>query len=169
MTTDNNFSTAEKQKTITIKRTFNLPLDTVWKAWTEPRNFKKWWGPEGYSCPYCEIDFRVSGKYLNSMKGPDGNEIWSTGSYKEIIYREKIVYTDSFANRWGKIIPAADYKMPGEWPLVLMVTVTFEEVNGKTNMVLRHSGLPAEMADDCIKGWESSFDKLENNLKNADY
>lgn len=36
-------STAEKQKTISIKRTVNLPLSTVWKAWTEPESFKKWW------------------------------------------------------------------------------------------------------------------------------
>ena len=41
-------SVAEKQKTITIKRTFNLPLNTVWKAWTDPETMKKWWGPEEY-------------------------------------------------------------------------------------------------------------------------
>ncbi|HMK26598.1 MAG TPA: SRPBCC domain-containing protein [Chitinophagaceae bacterium] len=165
MTPHNNSSTAEKQKTISIQRTFNLPLDTVWKAWTEPGSFKKWWGPEGYTCPYCSIDFRVGGKFLNSMKGPDGKEIWSTGIYKEIISLKKIGYTDSFADSKGKIVPAAYYKMPGEWPLVLIVTISFEEVAGKTNMLLRHSGLPVEAADDCMKGWQSCFDKLEKNLK----
>ena len=46
MKPENDISTLEKQKTITIKRTFNLPLTTVWKAWTEPESFKKWWGPD---------------------------------------------------------------------------------------------------------------------------
>jgi uncharacterized protein YndB with AHSA1/START domain len=166
MKRENDISPVEKQKTITIKRIFNLPLTTVWKAWTEPEYCRKWWGPEGYTCPYCSIDFRESGRYLNSMKGPDGNEIWSTGRYMEIIPREKIVLTDSFADREGRIVPAAYYKMPGEWALELLVTITFDEKNGKTNMTLRHFGLPIEIADDCIKGWQSSFDKLEKNLQN---
>jgi uncharacterized protein YndB with AHSA1/START domain len=160
-----NISPLEKYKTISTRRTFNLPLNTVWKAWTEPESFKKWWGPEGYSCPFCNIDFRVGGKYLNSMEGPDGKETWSTGTYQEIKPLEKIVYTDSFADSKGKIVPAAYYKMPGEWQLEMIVTVTFEEVDGKTNMALRHAGLPFDMADDCIKGWQSCFDKLENNVK----
>lgn len=155
----------EKQKTISINRTFNLPLATVWKAWTEPESFKKWCGPEGYTCPNCTIDFTVGGKYLNSMKGPDGIEIWSTGTYKEIIPFKKIVYSDSFADPKGNIVLASYYKMPGEWDLNLMVTVEFEEVDGKTNMKMQHVGLPVEMSDDCIKGWQSSFDKIESNFK----
>ena len=157
--------TAEKQKTISIERTFNLPLNTVWKAWTEPESCKKWWGPKGYTCPNCSIDFKTGGKYLISMKGEDGKEIWSTGTYKEIIPLEKIVYTDSFADSKGNIVPASYYKMPGDWEMEAIVTVEFEEVNGKTNMTLTHTGLPAEMGDECMKGWQSMFDKLESNFK----
>lgn len=157
--------TSEKQKTITIKRTFNLPLSTVWKAWIDPESCKKWWAPEEFTCPSCTIDFKVGGNYLNSMKGPDGIEIWSTGTYKEIIPLKKIVSTDNFSDSKGNIVPASYYKMPGEWSSELLVTVEFEEVDGKTNMHLQHSGLPAEIADDCIKGWQSMFDKLEMTFK----
>lgn len=165
MLTSNDTATAEKQKTISIKRTFNLPLTTVWKAWTEPESCKKWWGPKEYTCPDCIIDFKVGGTYLNSMKGPDGKEIWSTGTYKEIIPFKKIVLTDSFADSKGNIVPASFYNMPGEWDEELMVTIEFEEADGKTNMTMQHAGLPVEISDECIKGWQSSFDKLENNLK----
>jgi uncharacterized protein YndB with AHSA1/START domain len=160
MEKDNN-TTVDKQKTIHINRTFNLPLATVWKAWTEPESFKKWWGPETYTCPHCSIDFKVGGKYLASMKGPDGKEIWSTGSYKEIIPLKKIVYTDSFSDSKGNIVPASQYNMPGAWPLETVVTLEFEEKEGKTIMKLQHAGLPAEAYDDCIKGWQSCFDKME--------
>lgn len=157
--------TAEKQKTISIERTFNLPLNTIWKAWTEPESCKKWWGPKGYTCPSCSIDFKAGGKYLISMKGEDEKEIWSTGIYQEIIPLKKIVYTDSFADNEGNIVPAAYYKMPGDWAMEAIVTLDFEEVNGKTNMILTHTGLPAEMGDECMKGWQSMFDKLESNFK----
>jgi len=153
------------QKTITIKRVFNLRLETLWKAWTEPESFKKWSGPEGYSCPYCSINFKVGGMYLNSMKGSDGKEIWSTGTYKEIVPNEKIVCTDSFADSKGNIVPGSFYKMPGEWGLEMELTVEFEEVDGKTTMTMQHNGLPAEITETCMKGWQSSFDKLERNVK----
>ena len=154
-----------ENKTISIKRTFNLPLDAVWKAWTEPGSFKKWWGPKDYTCPHCSINFKPGGTYLNCMRAADGKEFWSTGTYKEIIPLKKIVYADSFSDSKGNIIPASDLKMPGEWPLELMVTVEFEGIDSKTNLLLKHVGVPKEAYDDCISGWQQSFDKLENSFK----
>ncbi len=157
--------TAEKHKTVLIDRTFNLPLSTVWKAFTEPESMKKWWGPEGYTSTDCVIDFKVGGKFLASMQSADGKKTWSTGTYKEIVPLKKIVNTDSFADSDGNIVPASYYKMPGDWALALMVTTEFEEVDGKTKILLQHVGLPIEISDDCMKGWQSSFDKLEKNFK----
>ncbi len=44
---NDNSTSREQQKTVNIKRTFDLPLETVWKAWSEPESLKKWWGPRG--------------------------------------------------------------------------------------------------------------------------
>lgn len=163
-TKNNNSTITEKHKTISIKTTFDLPLATVWKAWTEPESFKKWWGPKEYTCPDCTIDFKVGGQCLASMQDKEGNKVWSVSVYKEIVPQKKIVYDDSFADSKGNIVSGAEYKMP-EMPLKLLVTLEFEETNSKTTMSLHHAGLPVDMADDCIKGWQSSFDKLESNLK----
>lgn len=164
-TKNNDTTTVGKQKTVLITRTFDLPVSKMWKAWTEPESFKKWWGPKDFTCPQSSIDLKVGGKYLSSMKSSDGKEFWSTGTFKEIIPMKKIVYTDSFSDSKGNIIPASDYGMPGEWPNELVVTLTLEEVDGKTKMTLRHEGIPEESYDDCVTGWQQSFDKLENNLK----
>ena len=158
-------STQQTHKTISVKRTFNLPLSTVWKAWTEAESMKKWWGPKEYNCPDCSIDFKVGGKILASMEDEDGKKVWSTGTYKEIIPMKKIVNTDSFADEKGNVVPASHYGMKGDWGLELLITTEFEEVDGKTNVVLRHEGLPAQMSEECIKGWQSSFDKIEAAFK----
>jgi uncharacterized protein YndB with AHSA1/START domain len=163
METTSNTAT-QKQKTISIKRTFDLPIATIWKAWSEPESFKKWWGPKEYTCPDCTIDFRVGGKYLAAMQGPDGKKNWSTGTYKEIVPQKKIVYSDSFADSKGNKVSGAEYGMP-EMPMESMVTAEFEEADGKTTMSLHHAGIPVNMADDCTKGWQSCFDKMETNLK----
>ncbi|HMK05679.1 MAG TPA: SRPBCC domain-containing protein [Ferruginibacter sp.] len=164
MSTNTDVLTPTGQRTITINRTFNLPIDKLWRAWTEPESCKKWWGPEGYTCPDCTMDFREGGKYLNSMMGADGKKIWSGGEFRVIVPQKKIVYTDHFADGNGNRVPPSDYGMGGDWAPELLVSVSFEEVADKTNMTLRHEGLPVEMADECIKGWQSSFDKLEKNL-----
>jgi uncharacterized protein YndB with AHSA1/START domain len=152
------------QQTITIQRVFNLSVDIAWKAWTNPESFKKWWGPVGYSCPSCSMDVRAGGRFLNCMRSPNGTDVWGTGIYKEVIPQKKLVYIDSFADSKGNIVSSTYYHLP-ELPLEVLVTVKFEEVAGKTTMILQHNGLPAEMADECIKSWQSSFDKLEANLK----
>lgn len=150
---------------LVITRIFDLPVNKVWKAWTEPESCKKWWGPKDFTSPYCTINLKVGGKYLSCMRSPDGTEFWSTGVYKEIIPHKKLVFSDSFSDEKGNIIPAADLNMPGDWPLELLVTVTLEETGEKTKMVLQHVGLPPESYDDCQTGWQQSFDKLEENLK----
>ena len=160
-----NAESLKDQKVLEISRVFNLPVNLVWKAWTEPESFKKWWGPNGFTCPYSAIDLRVGGKTLSCMRSPQGDEFWSTGIYKEIIPFEKLVCTDSFSDDKGNFIPASDLNMPGNWPSELLITVTFEEVEGKTKMLLKHEGLPPEMYEDCQTGWQQSFDKLEENVK----
>jgi len=47
----------------------------------------------------------------------------------------------------------------------MLVTVTFEDLGGKTRMTLRHEGLPAgEMSDGANAGWNEAFDKLAASL-----
>lgn len=150
---------------VIIEREFNLPVEAVWKAWSEPEVLKKWWGPNNFTSPSSTIDFRESGKYLNCMRSVTGEEFWSTGIYKEIIPLRKIVMTDSFSDEKGNVISAKEHNMPGEWPMQLIIAVYFEKAGEKTKMKLLHAGIPAEMHDDCVQGWNESFDKLEQNIK----
>ena len=156
---------ATEKKELIIHRVFNLPVRKVWQAWTEPESYKKWWGPKDYTCPSATIDFKTGGKHLSCMRSSKGEEIWSTGVYKEIVPHKKIVMSDNFSDDKGNIRNAADYNMPGEWPNELLITLNFEEADGATKMKLKHTGIPDEMYDDCIKGWNESFDKLEKNSK----
>lgn len=155
------------KKQLEIVRVFNAPRDLVWKMWTDLEYFKKWWGPKNFTCPSASIDLRVGGKYLNCMQAPDGKNYWSTGVYREIVPMEKIVYTDSFADEKGNVVPATHYGMGGSFPLEMLVTVTFEDVGDKTKMTLIHSeleGIDPKMLADMDLGWNQSFDKMASVL-----
>lgn len=153
------------QNEVIIQREFNLPPSKVWRALTEPDEFKKWWGPKDFTCPSSVIEAKVGGKYLSCMRGPDGKEYWSTGVVKEFIPEKKLVITDSFSDEKGNIKSASEYGLPGDWPRELLITLELEEADSATKLNLHHEGIPPEMHDECVQGWNESFDKLEKNIK----
>jgi uncharacterized protein YndB with AHSA1/START domain len=151
---------------LVITRIFDAPREVVWKAWTDPEHVKRWWGPKNFTAPFIKSDFRVGGKYLYCMRSAEGKDYWSTGVYREIDPLKRIVVTDSFADKEGNVVPASEYGMEGEWPLELLVTLTFEDHDGKTRFILRHAGIPGgEMFKMTNEGWNESLDKFANSLK----
>lgn len=156
---------------LVIKRVFDAPVKLIWKMWSEPEFAKLWWGPKIFTCPVAKIDFRVGGKTLLCMRGQEGDfkgkDFWSTGTYKEIVPYKKIVVTDSFSDEQGNVVPASKYGMKN-FPDELLVTIEFEEKDGKTEMTLTHSGLDKvdnKMLKDMDQGWNESFDKIDQNVK----
>jgi uncharacterized protein YndB with AHSA1/START domain len=146
---------------LTITRIFDAPRELVWRAWTEPELVMRWWGPKGFTSPVSKIDFRVGGKYVSCMRSPEGKEYWGTGVYREIVEPELIICTDSFADEEGNVVSASHYGMSPEFPLEMLLTVRFEEQDGKTKLTLKHVGFPSrEDIDGARAGWNESLDKL---------
>jgi uncharacterized protein YndB with AHSA1/START domain len=125
-----------------------------------------WWGPKDFTSPVSKIDLRVGGEYLKCMRSPDGKDFWSKGVYREIVAPERLVMTDSFADESGNTVPASYYGMSKDFPLELLITVIFEEYDGKTELTLRHSGMPPGAdSEGAEQGWNESFDKLARYLE----
>jgi uncharacterized protein YndB with AHSA1/START domain len=150
---------------LTITRVFDAPRERIWQHWTESDQFICWCGPKDFTTPYTNMDLRVGGKYLICMRGPDGKDYWSTGTYIEISEPNRIVYSDSFADEQGNVVPASYYGVITDMPVELEVEVTFEDIQGKTKMTLNHYGMPdREMREMTKAGWNESFDKLAECL-----
>ncbi|MFQ5519929.1 MAG: SRPBCC domain-containing protein [Candidatus Methylomirabilia bacterium] len=140
------------ETTLLLRRTFAAPPDKVFRAWTDPEELKKWWGPEGYSTPTAEVDLRAGGTYRFGMKKlPDGDLFYLAGTFREVRPREKLVYTWSWEGQ----------------PLLgdTVVTVEFHDRGGSTEVVLTHEFFPNEnVRDDHVKGWSSGLDRLANAM-----
>ena len=138
--------------TLNLRRTFQAPREKVFRAWTDPEELKKWWGPEGYATPSAEVDLRVGGKYrLGMRKLPDGETFYLSGIYREVRPPERLVYTW----RWEA------QPEHGE----TLVTVEFREVGDSTEVVLTHERFPTEKArDDHNRGWSGCLDRLAELL-----
>lgn len=148
-----------------ITRLMDAPPPVVFKAWTDPEQMRRWWGPNGFTTPVCTIDLRPGGAWHLCMRSPEGQEYWCKGTYREIIEGERIVCTDSFSDESGAIVPPEEYGMSADWPTETLLTVTFAAQGGKTNLTLRHS-VPHELiqASGAEQGWSESLDRLAEHV-----
>jgi uncharacterized protein YndB with AHSA1/START domain len=153
---------------LVLTRVFNAPREVVWKAWTDPEQLVRWWGPEGFTSPVCKLDLRVGGKYLFCMRSPEGKDFWSTGVYTEIDPPARLVCTDSFADEHGNVVSATQHGLPDEFPDEMLITVTLEEEGGKTRMTVRQAGMPGgKMREMATAGWNGQLDKLAALVEGA--
>jgi uncharacterized protein YndB with AHSA1/START domain len=152
----------DEQERMTITRVFDAPVELVWKAWTDPQYVMQWWGPVGFTCPMCKMDFRVGGKFLISMKSPDGQEFYNGGEYHEIVPFEKIVSSMYFADADGNKVEAAELGIEHAAIEDAYDVTLFEDLgNGKTRLTFIGNE-PAEdaAASGQTEGWNQILEKI---------
>ena len=159
---------ANAERELVITRVFDAPRELVFKAWTDPEHFVRWWGPRGFTTPVCKIDLRLGGAIHFCMRSPEGRDYWCGGVYREIVAPERIVCTDYFADEEGNPVPPTHYGMSADWPAETLLTVTFTEHEGKTTLTLRQT-VGASVADreGAQQGWSETLDRLAEELAKA--
>jgi uncharacterized protein YndB with AHSA1/START domain len=142
-----NARTADDELLIT--RTFDAPASVLFALWSDPKHMKRCMGPENFTCPEAEIDFRVGGAYRAMIKSAEHGENWFGGVYREIERNRRLVFT--FA--WDNDGPSAGAET--------LVTITFEERDGKTVQTFHQRPFrDVERRDSHVGGWSEAFDKL---------
>ena len=149
-------------------RVFAAPRELVFRSWTEPERLKRWWGPKGFTTPFCAVDLREGGVFLYCMRSPEGRDFWGRGVYREIVVPERLVLAMSFADAEGNAVPATYYGLGRDWPLESLMTVTFEDLAGETRVAVRDDGVPhGPDGDGTRQGWAEMLDGLAAYLAKA--
>lgn len=155
---------------VTIIREFDAPREHVWKALTDPELLKRWWGPKDFTSPEYKIDLRVGGRYLNAMRSPDGQVVWGTGVFRQVVPYERLVMTDSFSDEQGNIVPPSQYGMEPLFPSEMLISITLQERSGVTRLELKHSGTTGLSDEDRRNmeiGWNESLDKFQQVVESV--
>ena len=154
---------------VVITRVFDAPRELVWRAWTEPERMMRWWGPRGYTIPYCTIDLRPGGVMHFCMRSAEGQDVWCGGVFHEVVEPERIVSTSYFSDEQGNLVRPEQYGLSATWPAETLVTVTFADLDGRTLVTLRQSvgPVPAEERAGTQQGWTETFDRLAEYVANA--
>ncbi|OGP14313.1 MAG: hypothetical protein A2052_09515 [Deltaproteobacteria bacterium GWA2_54_12] len=153
---------------LVLTRVIDAPQEAVFKAWTDQRQMARWFGPKGFTLPFCEIDLRVGGVVHYCMRSPEGRDYWGKSVYREIVEPERLVLTDVFSDEKGNTVQPVDYGMSADWPVETTVTVTFDDLDGKTGLTVRQS-VSESLAESsgARQGWAETLDKLAEYLSKS--
>jgi len=118
--------TGADDRELGFDRLIDAPPEAVYRAWTEPGLFKRWFAPQPFTTPLAELDVRPGGSNRIVMRGPDGTEMPNRGAYLEVVPGRRLVFTDAFTEAWA----------PSEKPFMTVI-LSFEPEGGKTRYGVR--------------------------------
>jgi uncharacterized protein YndB with AHSA1/START domain len=150
----NNGTTTERKsdRELVVTRIFNGPARIVYEAWTKPELFMRWWAPKSMGVPMvaCDMDVRVGGGYRVAFAKDGAEPMEFFGKYLEVVPNARLVWTNEESDD------------------AAVTTVTFEERDGKTLLVLSELYPSKQALDAAIEGMEGGmpeqFDQLDELL-----
>ncbi len=134
-----------------LTRLIHASRQEVFDAWTDPESVKQWMCPKDSAVVLGEFDVRVGGAFQIEMRHPDGTGVVHTGTYREIVPPEKLVFT------W--ISKFTQYRAS-------LVSVELFERGEATELVLTQTQLPDEEAVRLhTAGWTELTERLTKLLE----
>jgi uncharacterized protein YndB with AHSA1/START domain len=79
--------------TFVIQRSYEAAPARVWRAWADPEEKLRWFGPRVLEKPDHELDFRVGGIERMTVRAPDGALYTFAARYRDIVEGERFVHT----------------------------------------------------------------------------
>jgi uncharacterized protein YndB with AHSA1/START domain len=133
-------------------RTFRASRERIFRAFTDPEQLAKWWGPKGFTVPQCTLEAHQGGTWRTVMRSPEGQDHIVSGVYREITPPERLVFT------WA-------WETEGERGHETVVTIELLEVSGGTRLDLTHEVFETEDGRNQHRdGWGGCLDSLEQAL-----
>jgi uncharacterized protein YndB with AHSA1/START domain len=144
----------KSERELVITRTFDHPARVVYEAWTRPELFARWWVPKsfGLTLVSCDMDVRVGGTYRLVFRVGGSDPMPFFGTYVEVTPNFRLSWTNEEGGAGGPV-----------------TTVTFEETDGRTRVVMRDlhaskESLDAAYASGSTSGAGETFDQLDELL-----
>jgi uncharacterized protein YndB with AHSA1/START domain len=139
---------------ITVRRVFDAPRELVWRAWTEPDQLVRWWGPPGWSTDVSTVtmEVRPGGAFRLTSVNEEGAEMPVVGVYREVVEPERLVLEEPAEDAWHE-------------GAVSVVSLT-DLGDGRTELVLQSTiQTTDEMRAAAEAGLRSSIDRLAQHLE----
>jgi uncharacterized protein YndB with AHSA1/START domain len=154
-----------KTRDLTVTRVFETPVEQVWRAWSDAEAIKRWWGPQGFTVPVVQLDFREGGKSLVCMRAPEeygGRDMCSTWTYQQIAPNRTIDFIFNFADASGGKLEPQQAGVPQGVPSDVRHLIQLKALGAcRTEMTMTEYGYTTDEAYEASKsGLDQTLDKL---------
>ena len=141
-------------------RTFDAPREMVFKAWTDPKQIAKWFGPRHFTTTVLEHNATPGGLSRIVMHGPDGTDYPGKAIFREVVRPERLSMSSYVIDAKGNEV------------METLITATFEEKSKKTTLtvtvkVVKSTPDAAPYLSGMEEGWKQTLDKLEEAVKSS--
>lgn len=146
--------------TMTLIADVDAPVERLWRAFTDPRQLERFWGPPGYPATFTEFDFTVGGRARYAMTSPRGERFGGAWEFLRIEPPTGFEVLDAFADESGEPIEG----MP-----VSRMTFSFEPTASGSRLVSVTSFTSADalaqvVAMGAVEGSRQAMDQLDAAL-----
>lgn len=170
MTASSPSPTHDPQRDLLLERLVDVPVELVWKAWTDPEHLKAWFVPKPWETAECEIDLRPGGAFRTVMRDPEGTlHDNGAGCYLEVQEPNRLVWTSALGPGYRPHPPAGP---DAGRDLQFTAELTFEPVGDSTRYSVRamHASPEAAEAHEEMGfsgGWSTALDQLVEHMTAA--
>ncbi len=78
-----------------LERTTPVPVELVWRAWTEPELLKQWFCPKPWSVSEVKLELYPGGAFNTTMQSPEGEQFPSEGCILQVVPQRRLVFTSA--------------------------------------------------------------------------
>jgi uncharacterized protein YndB with AHSA1/START domain len=143
--------------TMTLVAEVAAPPARVWKAFTEPAQLERFWGPPGWPATFTQFDFTVGGRAQYAMTSPTGEKARGAWEFLRIDPTSGYEVIDSFVGEDGEPLP--------DMPSMRMV-LSFDQTGSGARVTSVSYFSSAEaleqmVAMGAVEGTTMAFDQLD--------
>lgn len=147
--------------TMTVTAEFAASIERVWKAYSDPRQLERFWGPPGYPATFHTWDHTVGGRADYAMTGPHGDTSRAYWEFLEIQEPTRFSVLDGFSDAEGN----PDSNMPA-----MRMEFVFEPAGDSTRMTTTShfdslEGLEQVVAMGVVEGTRMAMSQIDAVLR----
>ncbi len=154
-------TTDTENLTMTLTADVGAPVERLWRAFTQPAQLERFWGPPGWPATFTEFDFTVGGHAHYAMTSPQGEKSRGTWEFLAIDEGASFEVLDAFADENGEPI--------AEFPAMRMI-FSFEATDGGSRLrnvthFTSAEALEQTIAMGAVEGSRLAMDQLDAVLQ----
>jgi uncharacterized protein YndB with AHSA1/START domain len=116
-----------------LEREIDASRELIWKFWTDPALFSRWWFPWGMRLAQSAIDLKPGGAFHFCVSSPEGVRNWTKFEFEQVEIGHRLVMRSFISDASGAICA---HPLNSRWPREFAVDIALRKCHDKIMLTL---------------------------------